>query len=66
MQPVWAVQTYQPEYLALIVGAHPRLEKEIAATNWARDLITNYVLANRSVNFTPDKVKKKLKTKTLC
>lgn len=28
---VWAVNTYQPEYLALIVGAHPQLEAEIVA-----------------------------------
>jgi len=28
---IWATQTYQPEYLALIVGAHPRLEAEIVA-----------------------------------
>ena len=39
------------------VGTTPQIDgdrqPEIAATNWVRDLITNYVLANRSVNFTP-------------
>jgi hypothetical protein len=39
------------------VGTTPQIDgdrqPEIAATNWVRDLITNYVLANKSVNFTP-------------
>lgn len=28
---LWAVQNYQPDYLALIVGAHPRLEAEVVS-----------------------------------
>jgi hypothetical protein len=28
---LWAVQTYKPEYLVLIDGAHPRLEAEVVA-----------------------------------
>ena len=30
---VWAVQTYQPEYLVLIEGVHPRLKAEIVDSN---------------------------------